>query len=126
MPVDAGSNVREDVHLEVGNATQAVEVQAEAVALQTDNARSQTVITDKLIHDLPTVVGGNLRSPFDLAILTPESKNFGDNNFQIGGRPGRQLRRQPRRHFGEYDARAQQLLGGDEHSLDRGPDRVHR
>ena len=31
------------------------------------------------------MVGGNLRSPFDLAILTPESKNFGDNNFQIGG-----------------------------------------
>src|SRR4051794_22885429 len=85
MPVDAGSNVREDVHLEVGSATQAVEVQAEAVALQTDNARSQTVITDKLIKDLPTVVGGNLRSPFDLAILAPETKNFGDNNFQIGG-----------------------------------------
>ena len=74
MPVDAGSNVREDVHLEIGSATQTVEVQAEAVSLQTDNARSQTVITDKLIHDLPTVVGGNLRSPFDLAILTPESK----------------------------------------------------
>src|SRR3954470_2687134 len=85
MVVDAGANVREDAHLEVGSATQAVEVQAEAVSLQTDNARSQTVITDKLIHDLPTVVGGNLRSPFDLAILTPESKNFGDNNFQIGG-----------------------------------------
>src|SRR5690348_7662439 len=85
MPVDAGANVRDDVSLEVGSAAQSVEVQAEAAALQTDNARSQTVITDKLIHDLPTVVGGNLRSPFDLAILTPESKNFGDNNFQIGG-----------------------------------------
>ena len=47
--------------------------------------RAQTVITDKLIQDLPTVVGGTLRSPFDLAILAPESKNFGDNNFQIGG-----------------------------------------
>ncbi len=85
LPVDAGANVRKDISLEVGSATQAVEVQAEAVALQTDNAKSQTVITDKLIRDLPTVVGGNLRSPFDLAILTPESKNFGDNNFQIGG-----------------------------------------
>src|SRR4051794_18749920 len=85
MSVDAGANVRQDVSLEVGSATQAVEVQAEAAALQTDNARSQTVITDKLINDLPTVVSGNLRSPFDLAILTPEAKNFGDNNFQIGG-----------------------------------------
>jgi outer membrane receptor protein involved in Fe transport len=85
IAIDAGTNVREDVSLQVGNASQSVEVQAEAVAVQTDNARSQTVITDKLIRDLPTVVGGNLRSPFDLAILTPESKNFGDNNFQIGG-----------------------------------------
>src|SRR5579883_742088 len=56
MPVDAGSNIREDVRLDVGSATQTVEVQAEAVSLQTDNARSETVITDKLIHDLPTVV----------------------------------------------------------------------
>jgi outer membrane receptor protein involved in Fe transport len=85
MAIDAGANVRQDISLEVGTATQAVEVQAEALTVQTDSARSQTVITDKLIRDLPTVVGGNLRSPFDLAILTPESKNFGDNNFQIGG-----------------------------------------
>ncbi|HZT39538.1 MAG TPA: TonB-dependent receptor [Bryobacteraceae bacterium] len=85
ITIDAGANVRNDVSLEVGASTQAIEVKAEAVALQTDNAKSQTVITDKLIGDLPTVVGGNLRSPFDLAILTPESKNFGDNNFQIGG-----------------------------------------
>ncbi len=85
MAIDAGANVREDVTLEVGSSTQAVEVTAEAIALQTDSARSQTVITDKLISDLPTVVSGNLRSPFDLAILTPEAKNFGDNNFQIGG-----------------------------------------
>ena len=71
--------------LEVGSAAQAIEVTASAVQLQTENAKSQTVITDKLIQDLPTVVGGSLRSPFDLAILAPESKNFGDNNFQIGG-----------------------------------------
>src|SRR5262249_30579730 len=53
MAVDAGTNIREDVTLEVGNATQAVEVTAEALALQTDNAKSETVITDKLIRDLP-------------------------------------------------------------------------
>jgi hypothetical protein len=78
MAIDAGANVREDVSLEIGSSTQAVE----AIALQTDSARSQRVITDKLISDLPTVVSGNLRSPFDLAILTPEAKNFGDNNVR--------------------------------------------
>jgi outer membrane receptor protein involved in Fe transport len=85
LKIDAGATVRSDFALEVGSAAQAIEVTAGAVQLQTENAKSQTVITDKLIRDLPTVVGGSLRSPFDLAILAPESKNFGDNGFQIGG-----------------------------------------
>jgi hypothetical protein len=37
------------------------------------------------VDELPLVVGGAMRSPFDLATLTPESKNFGDTGFQIGG-----------------------------------------
>ena len=85
LVIDAGATVREEISLEVGTSTQAIEVSADAVQLQSDNAKSQTVITDKLIQDLPTVVGGSLRSPFDLAILAPESKNFGDNGFQMGG-----------------------------------------
>jgi outer membrane receptor protein involved in Fe transport len=85
LKIDAGATVRSDVSLEVGSASQAIEVTASAVQLQTENAKSQTVITDRLIQELPTVVGGSLRSPFDLAILAPESKSFGDNNFQIGG-----------------------------------------
>jgi hypothetical protein len=83
--LNAASSVRADITLEVGTAQQTVEVMAEAIALQTDNAKSATTITQKLVDDLPTVVGGAMRSPFDLAILTPESKNFGDTNFQIGG-----------------------------------------
>jgi hypothetical protein len=85
ITLDAGSNVRADVTLEVGATQQTVEVSAQAIALQTDSAKSATVVTNKLVDELPTVVGGALRSPFDLAILTPESKNYGDNNFQIGG-----------------------------------------
>src|SRR5207302_11514376 len=39
-----------------------------------------------LINDLPLVVGGTVRTPFDLAGLTPESKNVGgDNGFILGG-----------------------------------------
>jgi len=85
IQVDAGSEIRADVALEVGSSATTVEISADSVALQTENAKSTTVITDKLIRDLPTVVGGTLRSPFDLAILAPETKNFGDTNFQIGG-----------------------------------------
>ncbi len=83
--LNAGATVRTDVSLELGTQQQAVEVTAQAIQLQTDNAKSQTIITDKLVEDLPTVVGGALRSPFDLAILAPETKNYGDNNFAIGG-----------------------------------------
>ena len=85
IAINAGATARIDAVLEVGASAQAIEVSASAVQLQTENAKSTTVVTDKLIQDLPTVVGGSLRSPFDLAILAPESKNFGDNNFQIGG-----------------------------------------
>jgi hypothetical protein len=85
LDINAGSTARIDATLDIGAAAQAIEVSASAVQLQTENAKSSTVVTDKLIQDLPTVVGGSLRSPFDLAILAPESKNFGDNNFQIGG-----------------------------------------
>lgn len=85
ITVNAASSVRADFNLEVGTSQQTVEVSAEAVALSTDNAKSSTTITNKMVDDLPTVVGGALRSAFDLAILTPESKNFGDNNFQLGG-----------------------------------------
>lgn len=85
LTVNAASSVRADIQLEVGTSQQTVEVTGDAIALQTDNAKSATVITNKLVDDLPVVVGGTLRSPFDLAILTPESKNFGDNNFQMGG-----------------------------------------
>src|SRR4051794_6470384 len=85
LELNAASSVRADITMEVGTAQQTVEVTADAVRLQTDNAKSATTITQKLVDDLPTVVGGAMRSPFDLAILAPESKNFGDNNFQVGG-----------------------------------------
>ena len=37
------------------------------MSLQTEDAKSATTITNKLVDELPLVVGGALRSPFDLA-----------------------------------------------------------
>jgi hypothetical protein len=85
VEVNAAGSVRLDLTLEVGATQQTVEVTAQNVDLQTDSAKAATVITNKMVDELPLVVGGAMRSPFDLAILTPESKNFGDNNFQMGG-----------------------------------------
>lgn len=86
ITVNAATTVRADVNLEVGTSQQTIEVQAAAVQLQTEDAKSSVTVTNKLVDDLPLQVAGTLRSPFDLAALTPESKNLGgDNGFMLGG-----------------------------------------
>lgn len=84
--LNAATDVRVDATLEVGTTTTAVEVQASALQIATENAKTSVAVTNKLVDELPLVVGGTLRSPFDLATLTPEAKNLGgDNGFMLGG-----------------------------------------
>jgi hypothetical protein len=86
LTVNAATSVRADVTLEVGASSQAVEVTATAVQLHTEDSKSSVTIANKLVDDLPLVVGGTVRSPFDLAVLTPEGKNLGgDAGFALGG-----------------------------------------
>ena len=85
LTLNAASSIRVDVSLEVGTSQQTVEVTADAQQLQTETAKTSVTVNNKLVDDLPLVVGGAMRSPFDLATLTPESKNFGDTGFSIGG-----------------------------------------
>ncbi|MEO8131581.1 MAG: carboxypeptidase-like regulatory domain-containing protein, partial [Bryobacteraceae bacterium] len=86
LTLNAASTARADAKLEIGSSTQTIEVQASAVQLQSEDAKMSVTINNKLVDSLPLVVGGAIRSPFDLAILTPESKNLGgDNGFMLGG-----------------------------------------
>src|ERR1022692_3968219 len=86
ITLDAASTVRADASLDVGESRQTVEVQAAAVQLQTQDATSATSIENTLVNDLPLLVSGTVRTPFDLAALTPDAKNLGgDNGFMIGG-----------------------------------------
>ena len=86
LTVDAATTVRADATLEVGTAQQAIEIQATALTLHTEDAKSSVTVNNKLVNDLPLVVGGAVRSPFDLAVLTPEAKNLGgDAGFSLGG-----------------------------------------
>jgi outer membrane receptor protein involved in Fe transport len=86
ITVNAATSVRVDVALEVGTSQQVVEVAAAVAQLSTEDAKSSSTVTNKLVDELPLVVGGTLRSPFDLAALTPEGKNLGgDNGFILGG-----------------------------------------
>jgi hypothetical protein len=86
LNVAASSTVRADLKLEVGSSTQVIEVAASAVQLQTEDAKNSTSVQNKLVTDLPLEVSGTVRTPFDLASLTPDAKNLGgDNGFSIGG-----------------------------------------
>jgi hypothetical protein len=86
IAVDAATTVRADANLELGESRQTVEVQAAAIQLQTQDATSSTSVQNNLVNDLPLEVSGTVRTPFDLAALTPDAKNLGgDNGFMIGG-----------------------------------------
>jgi hypothetical protein len=87
--VTPGSSVRLDVMLEVGSAQQTVEVTANAALVEVESARVATSMSNKMVEDLPVVVNGGVRNPFDLAGTTAEATGSGDGSFRIGGgRPG--------------------------------------
>jgi hypothetical protein len=82
--LEAGATTRLDTRLEVGAVQQSIEVSADVTELQSDNAKIQNMMSDEMIEGLPTVVSGNMRSPFDLAAITAQV-NGGDQDFRIGG-----------------------------------------
>ncbi|HTB11939.1 MAG TPA: TonB-dependent receptor [Bryobacteraceae bacterium] len=89
LNLDAAQTVKADATLQLGSSTQAIEVQAAAISLQTEDAKSSVTLENKLVNDLPLVVSGTVRTPFDLAALTPDAKNLGgDNGFSLGGGQG--------------------------------------
>src|SRR6185436_6705368 len=73
-----------DTQLELGSVQQSIEIQGQSSQLQTDSAKMTNQVPNKLIEDLPTVVSGNMRSPFDLANITPQVSG-GYQDFRIGG-----------------------------------------
>src|SRR5882757_4197249 len=89
LTVNAATTARADFNLEIGQSRQVIEVEAAAVQLNSEDSKSSVTINQKLVDTLPLVVGGAVRSPFDLATLTPESKNVGgDFGFSLGGGQG--------------------------------------
>ena len=85
VQVSPGATVRLDLAMEVGTSQQTVEVQSNALVLATDTARVSTEVSAKLVDDLPIIVNGAVRSPFDLAYTTPEAQGSGDSGLRIGG-----------------------------------------
>ena len=84
VTVAAASTVRLDVTLELGQVTEQVEVSAAALAVQTDNAKVSTQVQHKLVDELPLVVGGAMRSPFNLVAVAAEARGSGQR-LSLGG-----------------------------------------
>lgn len=72
-----------DVKLEVGTASQTVEVTAAAAMVQTDNATLSSTVSATLVADLPVLVNGASRTPFDIATTVPEVSTSG--GYHVGG-----------------------------------------
>ncbi len=86
LTVNAAATVRADVTMQIGQARQMVEVQANALQVNSEDARTSVTVNQTLVNELPLVVAGTVRSPFDLASLTPEAKNTGSaEGFALGG-----------------------------------------
>jgi hypothetical protein len=82
--VSAATTVRLDATLEVGEVTESIEVSTDAAQVQTENAKISTSVQNRLVDELPLVVSGALRSPFDLVRITSESRGTG-SDLALGG-----------------------------------------
>ena len=74
----AGATVRADAQLHLGSLSERVEVSAQPIQMQTEDARVSNAVQNRLVDELPLVVGGALRSPFDLVSTVPEAKGSGN------------------------------------------------
>ena len=78
-----GDRSRQDVRLEVGQATESVQVSAQAAALQSDSAVVGTLLTDRIVQDAP-INGRNFVRLVQLAAGTTEGVQ---NGLSSGNRP---------------------------------------
>src|SRR5206468_5249784 len=82
--VTAATTGRLAIKLELGQLSDVVEVSPDLARLQTENANSSTAVQNRLVDELPLVVGNAMRSPFDLVGITAESKGR-TNALALGG-----------------------------------------
>lgn len=84
----AGATARIDLTLNLGAVSESVNVVADHTLMQTEDAKVSTNMSNELIDKLPLVVGGAMRSVFDLVSTVPEAKGSGGNVVLGGGQGG--------------------------------------
>src|SRR3974377_979825 len=84
--VGAGATVSLDMTMELGTTQQTVEVSAASQMLQTEAGRVATEVSSRLVDELPVVVNGAVRSPFDLGASAAAGNSTGQ--YRAGGGGG--------------------------------------
>jgi hypothetical protein len=89
--VAVATNVRVDVTLEVGSATESLTVTEEAPLLQTEDATQTHTLTGQQIGNLPinfgVISGGYIRNPLTFVTLEPGANNTGLSTIRVNGMP---------------------------------------
>jgi hypothetical protein len=88
ITLNAGTTARVDVTLSLGSVSESVLVVAENAVVSTEDAKVATTVSNRLIDELPLVVGGAMRSPFDLLTTVPEARGSGNTTSLGGGQGG--------------------------------------
>ncbi len=88
ITVSSGNTSTVNAQLEVGAVTESIQVAGQLDLLQTSSAKVATAVSNKMVDELPLVVGGAMRGAFDLALITPAANMPNDDNFNIGGGQG--------------------------------------
>ena len=88
ITLNAGTTARVDVTLNLGSISESVLVVAENATVSTEDAKVATTVSNRLIDELPLVVGGAMRSPFDLLSTVPEARGTGSTTSLGGGQGG--------------------------------------
>ena len=84
LMINAGNTVRVDATLQLGQVSESVEITAAVSTIQTENAKVSTLVENKLVDELPLVVGGAMRSPFNLVAVAAEARGSGQT-LALGG-----------------------------------------
>ncbi|MGI4758604.1 MAG: TonB-dependent receptor domain-containing protein [Janthinobacterium lividum] len=83
LAIEAGDRARNDAHLQLGNASETISVEAQTPLLQSENATVSSTVTAQAVQDLPL----NGRNYVQLVQLVPGANEGPGNGLTSGGRP---------------------------------------
>jgi carboxypeptidase family protein/TonB-dependent receptor-like protein len=108
LKLSAGDRARVDGTMEVGQATETVNVEAQTVALQTDSSMLTNSVTEQAVQDLPL----NGRNYIQLAQLTTGANEGAPNGMTSGNRPDDRRQTSALSVNGQSDVINNQMIDG--------------